>query len=147
MEKTSSIFIFIGSKSVSIITLAASLLLVMLMSSTCFAQAADVDSAHSSSKALALTENSAQGVGLKDPTMPPGFIQSEEGDNNKVAGPLKLSAIFVRSTGNLAVINNKVLSVGDKIGSFELLTITPETATVKGLDGSVQELRLIKKIH
>lgn len=83
---------------------------------------------------------------LRDPTMPLGYHSQVSSPETK-ARSLKLSAIFVKKSGNYAVINDNIVSVGDKIGQYEVLTIMPETVTVKDVRGEVEELMLLKQVQ
>lgn len=81
----------------------------------------------------------------RDPTMPFGY---QVGNTKTVVHlePLKLSAIFSKPSGNTAVVNDKILSVGDKISGWEVLTITTEAVTLKSAVGGTKTLQLLRSI-
>jgi type II secretory pathway component PulC len=80
----------------------------------------------------------AQQTGMRDPTRPYSFQQSDD------QRPLRLEAIFMgagREKGNVAVINGQTLSVGDKIRSFKLTRIS-QGQVILEQNGAQQTLTL-----
>jgi hypothetical protein len=71
--------------------------------------------------------------GLRDPTEPPenlgvAAVSSKKSGTHK---GLVLTTILVSPQRRLAIINNQITRVGDKIGSVEIMAITPQGVRVR----------------
>lgn len=49
----------------------------------------------------------------------------------------QLSAISVSETGAMAVVDGRIVAVGEKIGSWRLIEVTDDAALFKGPEGSI----------
>jgi MSHA biogenesis protein MshK len=73
--------------------------------------------------------------GLKDPTMPGNF----RGQSTAAAsGGSQLKSIITSASGNYAVVGDRVLSVGDSIGSARIVAIGSDS--IKLSDGKTLKL-------
>ncbi|MBT1444101.1 MSHA biogenesis protein MshK [Shewanella sp. JM162201] len=77
---------------------------------------------------------------LKDPTMPGDF--REHRSQKAGSGSSKLTSIITSADGNFAVIGNRVLSVGDTVGSARITAIRSDYVALS--DGKT--LRLFQAI-
>jgi hypothetical protein len=101
---------------------------------------------------------------LIDPTRPPAyamqkFRQAKWATLPKVASPktvqkketvLRLSSILISSNRKIAIIDDQMLSVGDKIGGARLISITRDSVRLvrkgKTINLSLQSISAIKKL-
>jgi hypothetical protein len=60
---------------------------------------------------------------LEDPTKPSDFVGSSFQGAEAVSGDLRLEAIIISGTRKMAVINQKILEVGDRVGGKEIIAI------------------------
>lgn len=78
-----------------------------------------------------------------DPTRPPKSA-SVSGKSNQ---PLQLTAIFIYPKYSIAIINGKIVKVGDQIDEFTVTTIRPFTVELNGPQNSKEVLQLITPVR
>jgi MSHA biogenesis protein MshK len=89
---------------------------------------------------------------LEDPTRPPGFIGSANGNGSKQGqvATWEVSSILISEDRRLAVVNGKTVKQGDQVGNARVIRISPiavtlrssvETFTVKLLPAQIKSVR------
>lgn len=87
---------------------------------------------------------------LTDPTQPPGFVGGVTAAGSTKAPAWQVSSILISSDRRMAVINGKIVSQGDIVGSAKVIRISHtavtlrnniETFTVKLLPAQVKSAR------
>ena len=80
---------------------------------------------------------------LEDPTRPSGGTpQATMGTE----APIRLQAIFVSADRNMALIDNRMMAVGQAAADFTLLEIDRDRVLMRRASGELQELHLTRKI-
>lgn len=86
-------------------------------------------------------------VTLRDPTRPPNVTTPAEGTAAQASGQGdSLTAIFDYPDHQVAIINNQVMRVGDRIGEFTITAITPYTVELTGPNNTRQVLELVSTV-
>jgi hypothetical protein len=60
---------------------------------------------------------------LEDPTKPSDFVGSSVKGSQEESGDLRLEAIIISGNHKVAVINQKILGVGDAVGGKKIIAI------------------------
>lgn len=58
-------------------------------------------------------------------------------EKNRVVQRPRLSAISVSELGSMAVVDGRVVAVGEKVGDWRLIEVTEDAALFKGSEGSI----------
>ena len=68
---------------------------------------------------------------LQDPTRPKS-VQARGAitKGQHVSNPLVLQSVFVKDSGNLAIIAGKVVRMGDQVNGYQVIKITPDSVTL-----------------
>ena len=85
-----------------------------------------------------------------DPTRPSPLAQSNSDPKATEDEPQKLSAIYHYPNYKIAIIDNKIVKVGEQIGSFKVISIGENQAELTGIDNKRIMLKLspiIKQLH
>lgn len=87
------------------------------------------------------------GVELRDPTKPPDApgVTSVTGSSSAEASGT-VTAIFDYPDHRVAIVDNRVVQQGDRIGEFTITAITPYTVELAGTNNSKQVLELVSTI-
>lgn len=74
---------------------------------------------------------------LVDPTRPKSFSSGSVGPNSDIpnSNVLKLSAVFIKSTGKYAVINGETVAEGQSWNGYELTRVHAGGIVLKNQDG------------
>jgi len=89
----------------------------------------------------ALSTGIAQAEVLDDPMRPPGYARSTGGGNVKPAW--HLSAIRIDGDQRIAIINGRMLEVGEWVNNARLIEILPERVRLNGRQGAFS-IKLVK---
>lgn len=95
---------------------------------------------------LAFAETSLQ---LSDPTRPQNYIATKNTEglsSDKSTNNLILTAVLYSSKRHVAIINQRLLNVGDTIAGFEVETIRPNEVILKGSNTVVRIPLLQNKV-
>lgn len=80
-----------------------------------------------------------------DPTRPPTFTTVTT-DPSASAGNLNLTAIFVYPTYKMAIINNRSLLVGDRLGEYTVTNIEQNTVELADPQNNKMTLTLVNQV-
>lgn len=69
---------------------------------------------------------------LKDPTEPVRIISEAKKGVPRVVSNFVLNAVLISGSHRLAVINNRILKVGDTLGDAKIKSIEPYTVKLMG---------------
>lgn len=86
----------------------------------------------------------AEPVSLRDPTQPPAEIGTAVIESNPGIAyeGVRLTTILFSPQRKLAIINNQIAQIGDKVGDIQVLAITPQSVRVRDLKQQGQEFTL-----
>ncbi len=84
---------------------------------------------------------------LHDPTRPPNAPNTTSSTNEQ-ANQMgdAVTAIFDYPDYRAAIINNRLVKVGDRIGEFTITSITPYTVELTGTDNSKRQLDIVSAV-
>jgi hypothetical protein len=82
---------------------------------------------------IVLLQSSIVYAELRDPTKPPGYINSDTAS----ISTWQLDAVIIGKDRSLAIINGQVFKVGDEVNSNRLMSITPYSVQLEGIDGKM----------
>ena len=81
-----------------------------------------------------------------DPTRPPNAMKSISNAIMTSSNPLTLMAVFIYSKNKFAVINDRLVRVGDHFGEYIVTSIDPYTVRLTGPLNTVDTLLLAAPI-
>ena len=78
---------------------------------------------------------------MQDPTRPPIFSLTEQ---TSLPSSFTLMAVFIHAHKRVAVIGNKAVQEGERIGEYNVIAITPYTVE---LEGPMHEKRVLPLVE
>lgn len=82
---------------------------------------------------------------LADPTRPPNMIEVSAAESgSRASGPV-LKSILLSSNRRLAVIDDRTVNVGDRVGDARVIAIDADSVKLRGTEG-VTLLRLLPEV-
>jgi MSHA biogenesis protein MshK len=70
---------------------------------------------------------------LRDPTRPPGYMNSD----SAIITTWQLDAVIIAKDRKIAIINGQSIKIGEKISTYQLIDIQPNSVQLQGANDKI----------